>query len=427
MSAYASLLKNEYGIDQRIIEHIYACKEAIAPKMQEFEQIRQFNSIKVLRAFQECALAERHFFGSTGYGLSDEGKYKLSQVFAKVFGAEDAIVSPLLASGTHTINVALYGLLRPLDTMLCITGTPYDTLVSTLGLTEGSKKGLSEFAINYSEIALTEENEIDLEAVRKRLYIDDSVKVVYIQRSRGYKLRPALTIEQIGRAAKEIKKAYPRVFVVVDNCYGEFTEMQEPTEVGADVIIGSLIKNPGAGIAPTGGYIAGTKRAIKQIEGRFTCMDMGMEIGSYAAGYRSFFQGLYLAPNITCTALKGAALTAEVFSSLGYEVFPKSEAMRSDITQAILMKSKEELISFVQAVQKASPVDSNALPYPDDMAGYESKVIMASGSFIQGSSIELSADAPLRAPYTAYFQGGLTEESIELALMLALKDMHLFL
>ena len=346
------------------------------------------------------------FFGSTGYGLSDEGKYKLSQVFAKVFGAEDAIVSPLLASGTHTINVALYGLLRPLDTMLCITGTPYDTLVSTLGLTEGSKKGLSEFAINYSEIALTEENEIDLEAVRKRLYIDDSVKVVYIQRSRGYKLRPALTMSnKFGRAAKEIKKAYPRVFVVVDNCYGEFTEMQEPTEVGADVIIGSLIKNPGAGIAPTGGYIAGTKRAIKQIEGRFTCMNMGMEIGSYAAGYRSFFQGLYLAPNITCTALKGAALTAEVFSSLGYEVFPKSEAMRSDITQAILMKSKEELISFVQAVQKASPVDSNALPYPDDMAGYESKVIMASGSLYSGELYRAFRRCPAARSIYSLFPG----------------------
>ncbi len=425
MNEYEAYLQKNYGISSAILEHIRICKEAIGSKIQEFEEIRQYNTLKILRAFQECALAERHFSGSTGYGLTDDGKYKLSEVFANIFGAEDAIVSPLFASGTHTINVALYGLLRPLDTMLCITGEPYDTLVSTLGLKEGNQKGLGEFAINYSEIALTEDHEINLEAALKQLYVDDGVKVVYLQRSRGYKLRPALSISQIGEAARAIKKAYPSVFVVVDNCYGEFTELREPTEVGADVIIGSLIKNPGAGIAPTGGYIAGTKEAITLIGGRFTCMGMGMEIGSYAAGYRPFFQGLYLAPGATCIALKGAALAAEVFSSLGYEAFPGSNARRSDITQAIIMKSREELISFVQAVQKASPVDSHALPYPDDMAGYDSKVIMASGSFIQGSSIELSADAPLRAPYTAYFQGGLTEESIELALMLALKDMKL--
>lgn len=425
MNHYELLLRNQYGISSEIFAHIASCKAAIAPKAQEFEQIRQYNALKVLRAFQDCGLAERHFNGSTGYGLTDDGKFKLSEVFARIFGAEDAIVSPLFASGTHTINVALYGLLRPLDTMLCITGTPYDTLVSTLGLAEGSKKGLAELAVNYTEIPLTVENEIDIEAALKQLYVDDGVKVVYLQRSRGYKLRPALSIAQLEEAISAIKKAYPSVFVVVDNCYGEFTEVLEPTEVGADVIIGSLIKNPGAGIAPTGGYIAGTKRAIELIGGRFTCQGMGMEIGSYTAGYRPFFQGIYFAPGVTCTALKGAALTAEVFASLGYEVFPTSSAPRSDITQAIVMKSREELISFVQAVQKASPVDSQALPYPDDMAGYDSKVIMASGSFIQGSSIELSADAPLRAPYTAYFQGGLTDESVELALMLALRDMRL--
>lgn len=424
MNSYQSFLQTQYGIGEKVFAHIRACKEAIAPKIQEFEEIHQYNTLKVLHAFQECGLEERHFNGSTGYGLTDDGKYKLSEIFAKIFGAEDAIVSPLFASGTHTINVALYGLLRPLDTMLCITGAPYDTLISTLGIgQEKEKKGLSEFAIKYSEIPLTENNNIDIDAALKQLYLDSAVKVVYLQRSRGYQLRPALTIAQIGEAARAIKKAYPNVFVVVDNCYGEFTEMLEPTQVGADVIIGSLIKNPGAGIAPTGGYIAGTKKAIELIGGRFTCQGMGMEIGSYLAGYRPFFQGIYFAPSVTCTALKGAALTAEVFSSLGYEVFPSSMAKRSDITQAIVMPSQEELVAFVQAVQKASPVDSQALPYPDDMAGYDSKVIMASGSFIQGSSIELSADAPLRAPYTAYFQGGLTEESIELALMLALRDM----
>ena len=423
MNSYQSFLQNQYGINEKIFAHIRACKEAIAPKIQEFEEVRQYNTLKVLHAFQECGLAERHFYGSTGYGLTDDGKYKLSEIFTKIFGAEDAIVSPLFASGTHTINVALYGLLRPLDTMLCITGAPYDTLISTLGLGQNEKKGLGEFAIKYSEVPLTENNDIDMDAALKQLYLDSAIKVVYLQRSRGYQLRPALTIAQIGEAARAIKKAYPNVFVVVDNCYGEFTETMEPTQVGADVIIGSLIKNPGAGIAPTGGYIAGTKKAIELIGGRFTCQGMGMEIGSYLAGYRPFFQGIYFAPGVTCTALKGAALTAEVFASLGYEVFPSSMAKRSDITQAILMQSQEELISFVQAVQKASPVDSQALPYPDDMAGYDSKIIMASGSFIQGSSIELSADAPLRAPYTAYFQGGLTEESVELALMLALRDM----
>ena len=421
-----SILREVYGIDDRVIDYVFKIKRRCADKIAAMEEVKEYNSLKVLHAFQKVGVEERHFTPSTGYGLADIGREKLCELFAEIFGAEAAIVSPLLASGTHSICMALYGLLRPLDTLLCVTGRPYDTLISSLGLdNENTVGGLAEYAIKYEEIALTPENDIDIDVVLDRLYLDKSIRVVHIQRSKGYTARPALTVAQIGRAAAAIKEKFPDVYVVVDNCYGEFTERQEPTEVGADVIIGSLIKNPGSGIAPTGGYIAGTKRAIDRIAARFTTPTTGMEIGSYAAGYRAFFQGIYLSPSTVFTALVGATLFTEAFSSLGYDVCPKPNEPRSDIAQSITCKSRDELIALIRAIQKASPVDANAVPFPDEQPGYDSPIIMASGSFIQGSTIELSADAPLREPYTAYFQGGLTLESVELALCLALQDMGL--
>ena len=421
-----TILRDYYHIDERIIDYVFKIKRRLSEKIAEFEEVKEYNSLKVLHAFQTVGVEERHFVPSTGYGLSDIGREKLCELFAEIFGAEAAIVSPHFASGTHSICMALFGLLRPLDTLLCVTGRPYDTLISSLGLdNESTVGGLEEYAIKYDEVNLTSDFDIDIDAVLDRLYLDKSIKIVYIQRSKGYTARPALSIAQIGRAARIIKDKFPNVYIVVDNCYGEFTERQEPTEVGADVIIGSLIKNPGSGIAPTGGYIVGTHKAIDRISARFTTPTTKLEIGSYAAGYRAFFQGIYLSPSTVCTALIGAALFTEAFASLGYKVCPDSKQTRSDIAQSIVCHNEQELIAFVRAIQKASPIDANAIPYPDVQPGYDSKIIMASGSFIQGSTIELSADAPLRPPYTVYFQGGLTLESIELALCMALQDMNL--
>lgn len=419
-------LKKEYGIRESVIQYVEKANLKIEPLKGEYERLAEYNSYKVLNAFRSCNISARHFVGTTGYGYSDEGRDKLGELFAHIFGAESAMVSPLISSGTHAINIALFGLLRPLDTLLCITGRPYDTLATAMGLEEGGQSGtLRDFAVKYRQIDLTREEKIDLPRVMDMLALDKSVKVIYLQRSRGYELRHAFTIQEMEQAISKIRSKYPDIFIVVDNCYGEFTETREPTEVGADVIIGSLIKNPGAGIAPTGAYIAGTERAIDLIGQRLTCAGIGREIGSYLSGYLPFYQGIYFAPGVVKNALLGASLTAEVFSSLGYQVFPTNYIRRSDITQAILMKNKDELISLVRAIQKASPVDSNVVPYPWEMPGYQDQVIMASGSFIGGSSIELSADAPMKEPYVAYFQGGLTFENIKLALMIALNDLDI--
>ncbi len=397
--------------------------ENVREVLKNYERIREYNSFKVLAAFQKAGVEERHFAGSTGYGLTDAGKDKLNELFAEVFGAEEAIASPLIASGTHAICIALFGLLRPLDGMLTISGTPYDTLSSALGLNGSyAPGGLSDFAIKYNEVALRSDATFDLKKIMDRLYIDKSIRVIYIQRSKGYALRPAISLAEIRKAAELIKASYPDKYIVVDNCYGEFTETEEPTEAGADVIAGSLIKNPGGGIACTGGYIAGKKDAMKLIAARFTTPATGTEIGSYISGYRQFFQGLFLAPSVVYTSLKGAILFAEAYEKLGYQVCPgPGDLTRSDIPQVVALKNQNELIEFIRAVQSASPVDANALPVADHMPGYDDKIIMASGSFTQGSTIELSADAPIRPPYCAYFQGGLTAESIKLALMRSLK------
>lgn len=419
-------LAQKYKITVDAYNFVAKAEEELKEIFAEYEQISEYNTYKVLHAFREANVQNRHFNATTGYGYSDEGRDKLGELFAKIFGAEAALVSPLIASGTHAITVALFGLLRPLDTMLSITGRPYDTLASVIGIGNEKVSGsLEDFAIKYQQIDLLPGSRINIQAVLDHLYLNKSIKMVYIQRSRGYEMRRTLSVEEIGEAIRAIKAKFPDMRVVVDNCYGEFTETIEPTEVGADLMIGSLIKNPGGGLAPTGAYLAGTKECVDLAAGRLTCPGIGMEVGSYAAGYLPFYQGIYFAPSVVRNSLKGAALTAYVYEKLGYEVLPKYNEKRPDITQALCMKNEAALISLVRAVQKASPVDANVVPYPWEMPGYDDPVIMAAGTFVQGGSIELSADGPVRAPFIAYMQGGLTYENVKLAILSALSEIDL--
>lgn len=419
-------LHERLGVSKSAYDFVERIELDIADIIKKFDEIASYNNYKVLDAFRRVGVAARHLTGTTGYGYSDSGRDKLGELFAEIFGAEDAIVSPLIASGTHALTTALFGILRPLDTMLSVTGRPYDTLTGVIGIDGQDGTGsLADFAVKYKEVALKNDYSIDVDRVIDELIIDNSIKMVYIQRSRGYEWRPSLTIDEIGRCCKAVRARNKDVFIVVDNCYGEFTETREPTEVGADLIIGSLIKNPGAGIAPTGAYFAGSKRAVELVSYRLTCPGIGGEIGSYLAGYMPYFQGIFFAPGVVRNALAGAAMTASAMKKFEYRVFPEFDAVRPDITQAICFNTEEELLAFVRAVQKASPVDSNVVPYPWEMPGYQHDVIMAAGTFIQGASIELSADAPIKCPYITYMQGGLTLENTKLALMTAIDDMGL--
>ncbi|MDE7406745.1 MAG: methionine gamma-lyase family protein [Clostridiales bacterium] len=394
----------------KLIEQAIA---SLADSFKRVDGIALDNQKKVLDAFVKNRIALRHFAPTSGYGYDDVGRDTLGRLFADVFGTEDAIVSPLIASGTHSLTIALFGLLRPNQTLLCATGKPYDTLNDVIfGNGIGS---LKDFNINCEIVSLNG-GLPDLGAIKAKI---QQVKpsVVAVQRSRGYDMRPALSIEQI-REIADIAKPYGCI-VMVDNCYGEFTETIEPSF--ADVLVGSLIKNPGGGIAPTGGYICGTANAIKQIEGRFTSPSIGKEVGSYAGDYRMFYQGLFLAPHVTAQSIKTALLFSEVFSRLGYQTLPKATDPIDDIICSVNFNDEQKLIDFCKTIQSVSPVDSFASPEPWDMPGYNDKVIMAAGAFVQGSSIELSCDAPIRPPYTAYFQGGLTFEHGILALDACLK------
>ncbi|HIV01064.1 MAG TPA: methionine gamma-lyase family protein [Candidatus Caccopulliclostridium gallistercoris] len=390
---------------------IAECEKNLKEIFDYYDDIALYNTKKVLKAFQDARVAGRHFFGSTGYGYGDEGRDKLSEVFAKVFGAESALVSPLITCGSHALNIALFGLLRPGDTIFSITGDPYDTL----GEVVYDKNGLGslpDFNIKFEKVELRN-GEIDETNALK--YIEKhKPKVVYIQRSRGYAIRDALSVDKMEGVFEKIKEISPNSFIMVDNCYGEFVEKREPTEVGADVIIGSLIKNAGGSLAPTGAYIAGTKKAVELIANRFTSASLGAEVGSFEMGYRLFFQGLFMAPHVTVGAIKGMYLIGEVMEKLGFNTMPKSNQKTYDIIKSIEFNTKEELIDFVQTIQKFSPVDSNVVPEPWDMPGYTEPVIMAAGTFVGGASIELSADCPIKKPYWAYLQGGITYEHCKL-------------
>ena len=393
-------------------------KEAEALLAENFkiaDEISEYNQEKVLKAFNKHLIAIRHFNGTTGYGYGDDGRFTLGNVFAESLGAEAGIVSPALLSGTHALSVALFGVLRTGDSVLCVSGMPYDTI---RGVIYGEGNGsLKDFGISFDCVDLTQEGKFDKAAIEREYHrLKNSLKMIYIQRSRGYELRDAFTVAEIGEICGLIRSLGFTGCIFVDNCYGEFVEKQEPCDVGADVSVGSLIKNPGGGLAPTGGYIVGKENYIDLIGRRLTAPSIGNEVGSYAYGYRLFYQGLFMAPHTVNQAIKGSLVIGKCMEKLGYENFPKLDKTPADITRAIRFDTAEQLCAFIQSVQEASPVDSFVTLEPWDMPGYDSKVIMAAGCFVEGASIELSADAPVKEPYTAYFQGGLTYEHCKYAL-----------
>lgn len=385
---------------------------------RELDRRALFNQKKVLDAFREAGVSYHHFNPTTGYGYGDAGREKLGEVFAGVFGAEAAIVSPNIVSGTHALTVALFGLLKTGDSFISATGEPYDTLKEVIsGKGNGS---LAEYGIGYESIPLKGDS-VDLETLGKKLK-EKRFKLVMLTRSRGYDWRRALALNEIASACALIKKISPETVVMVDNCYGEFVCTEEPTEFGADVVVGSLIKNIGGGIAPTGGYVAGKRDLVEKIGYRLTSPSIGTEVGSYAYGYMPFFEGLFFAPSVVRNALKGVVLASYVFDGLGFEALPVAGEIPYDIVCSVKFLKPEPMIKFIQSVQYVSPVDSSATPEPWDMPGYDDRVIMAAGTFVAGASIELSADGPVKPPYIAYFQGGLTYEHVKLALAEALKD-----
>ncbi len=393
---------------------------ALKEKFAMADEISEYNQEKVLKAFNKRGIALRHFNPTTGYGYGDEGRYALGETFADAFGAESGIVSPALLSGTHALSVALFGVLRPNDEVVCISGMPYDTL---RGVIYGEGNGsLKEFGVEFRCVELGQNGKFDKNAIKENLEkYGEKVKMVYIQRSRGYELRDAFSVEEIKEICAFVRERGFKGCIFVDNCYGEFVEKKEPCEVGADIAVGSLIKNPGGGLAPTGGYIVGKEKYIDLIGRRLTAPSIGNEVGSYAYGYRLFYQGLFLAPHVVNQAIKGSLLIGKCMETLGYENFPKLDKTPADITRAIRFDTAKQLCDFIQSVQDSSPVDSFVTLEAWDMPGYDSKVIMAAGCFVEGSSIELSADAPVKEPYTAYFQGGLTYEHSKYALKLILK------
>lgn len=369
---------------------------------------------RVLRAFQNNRISARHFAPTEGYGYDDIGRDALDEVFAESLEAEAALVRPQIANGTHAIFLGLSGVLEPNETILSLTGSPYDTLESAIGLNGDLPNALSRFQIRFESIPLLNDR-IDLEKAGEALRSDRSIRMAYLQRSRGYSWRSALTVEKIGEAISYVRSIRPDVIVFVDNCYGEFTEEKEPTAVGADLIAGSLIKNCGGGIAPTGGYLAGRKDLIEAISYRQTVPGCGKEIGSYAASYRPFYQGLFMAPHTVAQCMKSAVLFSALFEQMGYRTLPKVNDLRSDIIQSVMFDTKEEMIAFMQAIQAAAPIDSFVVPEPWAMPGYADPVIMAAGAFVQGATTELSADGPIREPYIAYMQGALSYEHAILA------------
>ena len=381
----------------------------------------EYNQTKVLNAFIKNRVSEAHLGTSTGYGYGDRGRDTLDSVLADCFGCEDALIRHSFASGTHTLSVALFGLLRPKDKMLCVTGRPYDTLIGVLGIDEKTDGSLADFGVNYDEVPLKNDMP-DLDGIREKLAAK-KYKMAYIQRSRGYSLRPSLSVADIEKIIKVVREVSPDSIIFVDNCYGEFVEDREPLAVGADVIAGSLIKNPGGGIAPTGGYIAGKHEFVEKCAFRLTAPGVGREVGCTLGHTRELFMGLFSAPHVVGEALKTAVYTAALFEILGYEVTPRYNEHRADIIEAVKLRTEEGLIAFCQGMQSGAPIDSFVVPEPWEMPGYDSKVIMAAGAFTNGASIELSADAPLREPYAAWMQGGINFDSGRIGVLMAAKSM----
>ncbi len=400
---------------------VHRLEKEVAPQLQAIDELVERNQEKVLTAFHDAAIAETHLLGSTGYGFDDRGREQLDEVFARAFGAQQALVRPTFVSGTHALAVSLFALLRPGDNLLYATGMPYDTLRPVIGLQGANQGSLCDYGVSFDYVDLTEQGTLQIEAILEHLL--PVTKVVAIQRSAGYAWRRALTIAEISEAIAAIKSVRKDIFVLVDNCYGEFTELSEPSDVGADLTVGSLIKNPGGGLAPTGGYIVGTEAAVTQAAYRLTAPGIGSHSGSYE-NYRLFYQGLFLAPHVVGQALKGNVFSAKALTEAGYTCEPSVQDTHGDIVLRVRLGRAERLIAFCQAIQRYSPIDAHVLPEPWQMPGYSDEVIMASGAFISGSSIELSADGPLREPYIAYLQGGLTYEHVKIAVTQAIEEMN---
>ena len=414
------MIEQFFDVDERLTELAHKAEERCALPFARISETAEYNETKVLHAFIHNGVSESHFKGSTGYGYDDRGREILDKVFAEAVGAEDALVRHNFVSGTHALGVALFGILRTGDKMVSVTGRPYDTMEEVIGLRGEGNGSLRDFGISYDEVPLKADGTPDLEAIPAAV---SGAKVAYIQRSRGYSLRPSLTVEDIGNIVQAIKRGNPDTFILVDNCYGEFAEKQEPLAAGADLIVGSLIKNPGGGIAETGGYIAGRKDLIELCSYRLTTPGMGKEVGCTLNQSRGMFMGLFWAPSVVGNALKTSVFALSLFELLGYEAYPRYDAYRTDIIAALRLNTAEALTAFCQGIQKGSPVDSFVTPEPWDMPGYDSQVIMAAGAFTLGSSIELSADAPLREPYAVWIQGGLSYPSGRAGILLAAQSM----
>ncbi|MBE6731530.1 MAG: aminotransferase class V-fold PLP-dependent enzyme [Ruminococcaceae bacterium] len=412
---------NYFKIDPRLMRLGEEAENEAREAFEEINKIQRYNQQKMQAAFTNAGVSESHFIASTGYGYGDRGRDVLDEVYAFALGAEDALVRHNFVSGTHTLTVALFGVLRPGDKMISVTGRPYDTIQGVIGITGSGMGSLKEFGVEYSEIDLKEDGTVDLEAIENT--VDDSYKMIYIQRSRGYSLRPSLRIIDIEKIVRAVRKKTKKAIIMVDNCYGEFTELLEPTEIGCDMMAGSLIKNAGGGIAPTGGYIAGRRDLVELCSYRLTTPGTGKEIGCTLGNNRELFMGAFNAPNVTGEAMKVAVFASALFKKLGYEVTPEPTEKRGDIIQAIKLQNPEALIAFCRGIQKGAPVDSFVAPEPAPMPGYDSDVIMAAGAFTLGASIELSADAPLREPYAVWLQGGLNYNSGNLGVLLAAQQM----
>ena len=410
----------QLGISEKVLKFARETEAALKERFEEIDGVAEYNQLKVIKAMQEARVSDIHFAGTTGYGYNDLGRDTLEEVYARAFHGEDALVRPQLISGTHALTVALSGNLRPGDEILSPVGKPYDTLEEVIGIRD-SVGSLKEFGITYSQVDLLPDGSFDFEGIRKA--INERTKLVEIQRSKGYATRPTLSVARIGELISFIKSIKPDVICMVDNCYGEFVETLEPTDVGADMIVGSLINNPGGGLAPIGGYIVGRKDCIERAAYRLTAPGLGKEVGASLGVSQSLYQGLFLAPTVVAGALKGAVFAANLYEKLGFGVVPNGSESRHDIIQAITFGTPEGVIRFCEGIQAAAPVDSFVTPEPWAMPGYDSDVIMAAGAFIQGASIELSADAPIKPPYAVYFQGGLTWYHAKLGILMSLQKL----
>lgn len=410
---YASL-----GISAETYEYGNQILEKLNSRFREIDEIAEYNQLKVVKAMQECQVSEACLLGTTGYGYNDLGRDTLEAVYARVFHTEDALVRPQITCGTHALALALMSNLRPGDELLSPVGKPYDTLEEVIGI-RPSRGSLAEYGVTYSQVDLLPDGSFDYDNIKKA--VNERTKLVTIQRSKGYQTRPTLSVKRIGELIAFIKNLKPDVICMVDNCYGEFVETVEPSDVGADMVVGSLIKNPGGGLAPIGGYIAGKKECVENAAYRLTSPGLGKEVGASLGVLKDFYQGLFLAPTVTASALKGAVFAANLYENLGYSVVPNGSESRHDIIQAITFGTPEGVIAFCQGIQAAASVDSHVTPEPWDMPGYDAPVIMAAGAFVSGSSIELSADGPIKPPYAVYFQGGLTWQHAKFGILKSLQ------